>query len=79
MKRKLNATEVKQAKTSGEPRKLADGGGLYLEVKSKDKCFWRYRYRIQGKENVFALGASSGENSVNSAYTRQLEKLPGIP
>ena len=56
MKYKLNATQIKQAKPRGKLYKLTDGGGLYLEIKPSGKRFWRYRYRILGKENVFALG-----------------------
>src|SRR4249920_3288863 len=36
--------------------KLADGHGLYLEVRPTGAKLWRYRYRIGGKENVFAAG-----------------------
>jgi integrase len=47
------------------PYKLTDGGGLYLEVRPTGAKLWRYRYRIAGKENVFAIGeyaqAPSGE------------------
>jgi len=38
------------------PYKLTDGGGLYLEVRLSGAKLWRYRYRIAGKENVYALG-----------------------
>jgi integrase len=56
MKYKLNATQIKQAKPKDKLYKLTDGGGLYLEIKPNGGRFWRYRYRILGKENVFALG-----------------------
>ncbi len=36
--------------------KLTDGGWLYLEVRLTGAKLWRYRYRIGGKENVFAAG-----------------------
>lgn len=36
--------------------KLTDGGGLHLEVRATGAKLWRYRYRIAGKENVFAVG-----------------------
>ena len=38
------------------PYKLTDGGGLYLRVQPTGAKLWRYRYRIAGKENVFAIG-----------------------
>ncbi len=53
----LTATEVKNAKPSpdGKPRKLWDGGGLHLYVTPTVKS-WRYKYRLFGKEHLFALG-----------------------
>lgn len=38
------------------PYKLTDAGGLYLQVQPSGAKLWRYRYRIAGKENVFAIG-----------------------
>ena len=57
MERKLNATKIRNAKPRDKLYKLTDGGGLYLEVKPNGGKFWRYRYRILGKENVFSLGS----------------------
>jgi integrase len=56
MKQRLNATQVKQAKPKDKLYKLTDGGGLYMEIKPSGGRFWRYRYRLLGKENVFAIG-----------------------
>ena len=52
---KLTATAVKQAKPKAKPYKLADGGGLYLHVKTAGK-YWRCKYRFAGKEKLLALG-----------------------
>jgi integrase len=52
----LTDTKVKNAKPGSKPVKLVDGNGLYLEVRPSGAKLWRYRYRIVGKENVFALG-----------------------
>jgi integrase len=52
----LTDTTIRNAKPAEKPRKLADGHGLYLEVRPSGAKLWRYRYRIAGKENVFALG-----------------------
>ena len=51
---KLSATAVKQAKPKAKPYKLADGGGLYLHVKTAGK-YWRYKYRFAVKEKLLAL------------------------
>lgn len=52
----LKDTNIRNAKPSDSPYKLTDSHGLYLEVRPSGKKLWRYRYRIAGKENVFALG-----------------------
>ena len=52
---KLTASAVKQSKCSGRAYKMADGGGLYLHVKSSGK-YWRYKYRVEGTEKLLALG-----------------------
>jgi hypothetical protein len=53
----LSDTRIRNAKPSEKPYKLADGGGLYLEIKPTGVKLWRYRYRIAGRENVFAISA----------------------
>ncbi|MCB1686881.1 MAG: integrase arm-type DNA-binding domain-containing protein [Halioglobus sp.] len=52
----LTATEVKEAKPLEKPRKLADGGGLYLLLQPNGAKYWRYKYRFGGKEKTLALG-----------------------
>jgi integrase len=57
----LTDAEVRSAKPTDKPFKLTDSNGLYLEVKpkgskSKGSKLWRYRYKIGGKENVYAIG-----------------------
>ncbi|TAL85106.1 MAG: DUF4102 domain-containing protein, partial [Rhodanobacter sp.] len=50
----MSLTDAKIRNTKPGPRsiKLADGGGLYLEVRPTGAKLWRFRYRIAGKENV---------------------------
>lgn len=52
----LTDTKIRNAKSSDRPIKLSDSNGLYLEVRPTGAKLWRYRYRIAGKENVFAMG-----------------------
>jgi integrase len=52
----LTDAKIRNTKPSEKPIKLTDGGGLYLEVRPTGAKLWRYRYRIAGKENVFAVG-----------------------
>ena len=52
----LTDARVRNQKPGPKPLKLTDGWGLYLEVRPVGSKLWRYRYRIAGKENVFAIG-----------------------
>lgn len=52
----LTDTQCRNAKAKEKPYKLTDGKGLYLEVRPNGSKLWRYRYRIAGKENLFAVG-----------------------
>ncbi len=56
MRTKLTDVQIRNAKTGDQPRKLTDGGGLYMEVRPSGKKVWRYRYRLDEKENIFTLG-----------------------
>jgi integrase len=51
----LTDVKLRQAKPRDKQYKMADGGGLYIEVKSNGVKSWRYRYRIAGKENIYAI------------------------
>ena len=53
---KLTDTAIRRAKPAAEPYKLTDAKGLYLQVAPTGAKLWRYRYRINGRENLFALG-----------------------
>ncbi|WP_371141694.1 tyrosine-type recombinase/integrase [Burkholderia cepacia] len=52
----LTDIKIRQAKAGDKPTKLTDGNGLYLLVKPSGSKLWRYKYRIAGKENLFAIG-----------------------
>lgn len=55
---KLNARQVETAKPKEKTYKMADGGGLYLEVSSKGSKYWRMKYRrpADRKEDRLAFG-----------------------
>jgi hypothetical protein len=53
----LNDARIRAAKPDEKRYKLADGGGLYLVVEPNGSKLWRYKYRINGRENVFSIGA----------------------
>jgi integrase len=52
----LSATAISQAKAQGKPRKLFDGGGLFLLVQPSGSKWWRFKYRFLGKEKLLSLG-----------------------
>jgi integrase len=52
----LNDTKCRNAKATEKPYKLTDGKGLYLEVKPNGVKAWRYRFELNAKESVFAIG-----------------------
>jgi integrase len=55
----LTDAKIRNTQPGDKPIKLADSGGLYLEVRPTGAKLWRYRYRIAGKENLFAIGEYS--------------------
>jgi len=52
----LTAIEVRNAKPAAKPRKLFDGGGLFLLVTPEGGKRWRLKYRFDGKEKLLAIG-----------------------
>jgi len=67
----LTDAKIRNAKPAPKPYKLTDGNGLYVEIRPTRTKLWRFRYRIAGKENVFALGeycqAPAGESDKKMA------------
>jgi integrase len=53
---KLNDMAVRKAKPEARPYKMADGGGMYLEVMPSGSKYWRFKYRFGGKEKRLAFG-----------------------
>lgn len=52
----LTDTAVKNAKPGEKTTKIYDAGGLYLEVAPSGGKWWRFKYRIDGKEKRISLG-----------------------
>nr|WP_310615880.1 tyrosine-type recombinase/integrase [Pantoea cypripedii] len=53
---KLNARQIETAKPKDKAYKLADGGGLYLEIFPSGGKSWRLKYRFAGKEKRVVFG-----------------------
>lgn len=52
----LTASQIKSAKPSSKPFKLADGHGLFLLVNPNHSKYWRMKYRFGGKEKLLSFG-----------------------
>lgn len=52
----LTAKTCDNAKPTAKAYKLADGGGLYLEVMPTGAKYWRCKYRFMSKEKRLAFG-----------------------
>lgn len=53
----LSDLQIRKAKPKDRPYKLADGAGLYLLVNPTGSRLWRWKYRVEGREKLLALGA----------------------
>ena len=75
----LTDSKIRNTKPNDKPVKLTDGSGLYLEIRPTGAKLWRYRYRIAGKENVFAAGeyaqAPNGESKEQAEARRNAGRL----
>lgn len=52
----ITNAKAHNAKPAPKPYKLHDSGGLFLLVRPSGSKLWRYKYRIDSKENLFAIG-----------------------
>ena len=52
---KLTELALRNAKPGDRPRRLSDGGGLFLEVRPNGSKYWRLAYRYAGKQKLLAL------------------------
>lgn len=77
-KRPVSDAALRAAKPTDKAYKLAAGGGLYLEITPGGSKLWRWKYRLHGKENRYALGSypnlSLKEARDAAEFARQLVK-----
>jgi hypothetical protein len=55
MRDKLTETAICNAKPKPKEFKLSDGAGLHLLIKPNGSKLWRFRYRLDGAENMLGL------------------------
>ena len=53
---KLTEVKVRQSKPNDKIQMLADGGGLFLQVKKNGTKAWQYRFRFNGKQKTLSMG-----------------------
>jgi integrase len=52
----LTDTAIRSTKPDTKPKRLFDGGGLYLEVSPAGGKLWRFKYRVGKREKRLAFG-----------------------
>ena len=52
----LSDAAIRNAKPKKKPYKLTDGAGLYLLITPSGGKWWRFKYRLRGKEKLLSLG-----------------------
>jgi integrase len=52
----LTNTAVLKAKPDSKPKKMSDGGGLYLLVKPSGYKAWKYDFRLNGTRGTYSIG-----------------------
>ena len=53
---RLSDAKLRSAKPAAKQYKLYDGGGLFLLIHPNGSRYWRLKYRLAGKEKLFAVG-----------------------
>jgi len=53
---RLTDAKIRTAKTRANRYRIADSNGLAVEISPTGSRYWRYRYKLNGKENLFAAG-----------------------
>lgn len=52
----ISDTKARKAAPAEKPYRIPDGDGLYLDVRPSGKKYWRIRYFLHGKENLYTPG-----------------------
>lgn len=60
----LTENAIKAAQPKDKAYRLADSGGLYLEVSPKGQKYWRFKYRFAGKEKRLSIGVYNPDRGV---------------
>jgi integrase len=70
----LTDARCKSAKPGDKPRKLFDGGGLYLWISTTGAKAWRVAYRLHGKPQTISFGPYPGVSLAEARRKRDALK-----
>jgi hypothetical protein len=72
----LNDSRIRSTRPADKPKKLFDGGMLFLFLSPKGGKFWRVKYKFQGKEKLLSLGAYPYISLKDARTKRDEAKVP---
>ena len=70
----LTDAAVRNAKQSGKPQKLSDGGGLFLLATPEGARYWRMAYRFHGRQKTLAIGVYPAVSLADARVAREAAK-----
>ena len=70
----LTDIQVRNANAGEKQYRLADSGGMYLEVRPNGGRYWRLKFRFAGKEKALTLGVYPGVSLKEARAKRDAAK-----
>ncbi|MBF0418063.1 MAG: tyrosine-type recombinase/integrase, partial [Magnetococcales bacterium] len=70
----LTELAIKQLKPSEKPKKVSDGGGLYLHITTAGSKLWRVAYRFESKQKVLSIGSFPNVSLKDARRARESAK-----
>jgi integrase len=70
----LTDGRIRAAKPSDRQYRLADYGGLYLQVEPSGGRYWRFNYRLHGRQKTLALGVYPDVSLVKARARHQVAR-----
>lgn len=71
----LTDAKIRKIKPLEKRTKYTDEKGMYLEVLPSGGMYWRLKFRLNGKENVFSIGTYPEISLANARIQRDQAKL----
>ena len=61
----LTETRIRAAKPSDRQYRLADAGGLYMQVETSGGRYWRFNYRLHGRKKTLQTVVENCGNTLD--------------